>query len=100
MVLKIRRCPWAIGATVSAGALHAQGWGFESLIAHHRFASGAMKAPFLFEMAAVERRGVKGRPDLRGLPDLRGRRDQIARCREMQDVPNNRLVRRLGQIVA
>ena len=25
----------AIGATVSAGALHAQGWGFESLIAHH-----------------------------------------------------------------
>ena len=27
----------AIGATVSAGALHAQGWGFESLIAHHRF---------------------------------------------------------------
>ena len=26
----------AIGATVSAGALHAQGWGFESLIAHHR----------------------------------------------------------------
>ena len=24
----------AIGATVSAGALHAQGWGFESLIAH------------------------------------------------------------------
>ena len=28
--------PRAIGATVSAGALHAQGWGFESLIAHHR----------------------------------------------------------------
>ena len=27
----------AIGATVSAGALHAQDWGFESLIAHHRF---------------------------------------------------------------
>ena len=26
--------PRAIGATVSAGALHAQGWGFESLIAH------------------------------------------------------------------
>ena len=26
----------AIGATVSAGALHAQGWGFESLIAHPR----------------------------------------------------------------
>ena len=25
----------ALGATVSAGALHAQGWGFESLIAHH-----------------------------------------------------------------
>ena len=31
----------AIGATVSAGALHAQGWGFESLIAHHRLASGS-----------------------------------------------------------
>ena len=25
----------ALGATVSAGALHARGWGFESLIAHH-----------------------------------------------------------------
>ncbi len=33
----------AIGATVSAGALHAQGWGFESLIAHHRFGNGPRK---------------------------------------------------------
>ena len=33
----------AIGATVSAGALHAQGWGFESLIAHHLFDNGSRK---------------------------------------------------------
>lgn len=33
----------AIGATVSAGALHAQGWGFESLIAHHRIGDGHRK---------------------------------------------------------
>ena len=40
---------------------------FESLIAHHRFVNGAMKAPFLFEMLAVEGRGVEGRPGLRGI---------------------------------
>ena len=79
---------------------------FESLIAHHRFVNGAMKAPFLFEMLAVEGCGVEGRPGLRGHPglrellDLRGRRDQIARCREMQGMPNNGLVRTLGQIVS
>ena len=33
----------ALGATVSAGALHAQGWGFESLIAHHRIGNGPRK---------------------------------------------------------
>ena len=33
----------AIDATVSAGALHAQGWGFESLIAHHRIGNGPRK---------------------------------------------------------
>ena len=35
--------PRAIGATVSAGALHAQGWGFESLIAHHLISYGPCK---------------------------------------------------------
>lgn len=38
----------AIGATVSAGALHAQGWGFESLIAHHRIGNGPRKGTVLF----------------------------------------------------
>lgn len=38
----------AIGATVSAGALHAQGWGFESLIAHHRIVRPPAMEAFLF----------------------------------------------------
>ena len=43
----------AIGATVSAGALHAQGWGFESLIAHHLFLLGSQRwGPFLLERRA------------------------------------------------
>ena len=62
--------PWAIGATVSAGALHAQGWGFESLIAHQKtmkpalgpasvfwwamapYSSGSMAAPSPFVRTA------------------------------------------------
>ena len=43
----------AIGATVSAGALHAQGWGFESLIAHHLFLLGSRRrGPFLLGPSA------------------------------------------------
>lgn len=40
--------PRAIGATVSAGALHAQGWGFESLIAHHLVVRPATRGAFSF----------------------------------------------------
>ena len=48
----------AIGATVSAGALHAQGWGFESLIAHHRIGNGPRKgAVFVW----AHRRGIRTR---------------------------------------
>lgn len=36
----------AIGATVSAGALHAQGWGFESLIAHPLKNTAPTRGPF------------------------------------------------------
>ena len=36
----------ATGATVSAGALHAQGWGFESLVAHHRSGTAPREGPF------------------------------------------------------
>ena len=46
----------AIGATVSAGALHAQGWGFESLIAHHRIGNGPRKGT-VFVWA--HRRGIR-----------------------------------------
>ena len=48
----------AIGATVSAGALHAQGWGFESLIAHHRIGNGPRKGT-VFVWA--HRRGIRTR---------------------------------------
>ncbi len=48
----------AIGATVSAGALHAQGWGFESLIAHHLFDNGSRKGT-VFVWAP--RRGIRTR---------------------------------------
>ena len=48
----------AIGATVSAGALHAQGWGFESLIAHHRFVRLPAMGAFLFW---AHRRGIRTR---------------------------------------
>ena len=48
----------AIGATVSAGALHAQGWGFESLIAHHGIGNGPRKGT-VFVWA--HRRGIRTR---------------------------------------
>ena len=38
----------AIGAVASAGALHAQGRGFKSLIAHHICSCGSFFYPLLF----------------------------------------------------
>ncbi len=44
----------AIGATVSAGALHAQGWGFESLIAHHVMLTRGLHGPSRFLHAGFD----------------------------------------------